>query len=273
MGRVSLPTADIVVVSYNCLAMLRGVLAQLAAVEGEDVTVTVVDNGSRDGCAEEAREWAARGERRRAMLNETNLGFAPAANQGARDGQGEVIVSVNPDVLLPEAWLPGVLGAFAAPRVGIAGPRLVQDGGHEYPLIDELWGSGACLAIRRTCWQELGGWDERFFLGWDDMDLVRRAYVEGWQIAGVPWVRVTHLGQQCPRAEEWRGRYDPASKAWFEEKWARPALRYLGDKSAYIVSVPARDLTMADLVNIRREAGLGRRDLVASRLYEPIGGN
>lgn len=273
MGRVTLPTADVVVVSFNCLEMLRGILAQLAGVEGADATVTLVDNGSHDGCREMGQAWAAEGERRRAILNDRNLGFAAAANIGARTGQGEVIVSVNPDVLLPDGWLAGVLSPFTSPQVGLSGPRLVQAGGNDYPPIDQMWGNGACLAIRRTVWEELGGWDERFFCGWDDMDLVRRVYIAGWQIAAVPWVRVTHLGQQCPRDEEWRGRYDPASKAWYEEKWARTALRYLGDKSSYIIGVPARDLTMTDLVNIRRETGMGRRDLAASRLYEPIGGD
>ena len=52
--------------------------------------------------------------------------------------------------------------------------------------------TGCCLLVRRECWEELGGFDEDFFLYYEDVDLCRRARAAGWSVWYEPAVRVTH---------------------------------------------------------------------------------
>jgi GT2 family glycosyltransferase len=55
------------------------------------------------------------------------------------------------------------------------------------------WATGCCLLVRRDCWRQLGGFDEDYFLYYEDVDLCRRARAAGWSVWYDPGVTVTHL--------------------------------------------------------------------------------
>ena len=59
--------------------------------------------------------------------------------------------------------------------------------------VDVDWVSGACMMVRRTAFDEVGGLDEQFFLYWEDADLCRRLYSNGWKTVYNPAASVTHL--------------------------------------------------------------------------------
>ena len=207
-------TLDVVVVTYESARHLTRCLAGLPA--GADVVV--VDNASADGSAELARTLGAR-----VVRNPGNLGFAAAANQGARLGRGGLVLFLNPDAALDPASLERLVDAVEGdPSVFAAGPRLRHPDGSEqrawwpFPSARATWiealglhrlrpvgtgpdGSvpfvvGACLLARRWHFETLGGFDERFWLYGEEADLCYRAARRGWTVRYVPEATAEHVG-------------------------------------------------------------------------------
>jgi GT2 family glycosyltransferase len=177
---------------------------------GDPVELVLVDNGSSD-------ETAAQ---RVQVRNDRNRGFAVACNQGAQYASGDVLVFLNNDTEPQQGWLaPLVAGLDEAT---ISGARLTYPSGqlqHTGVAVDfsqppgqEAWGltderesgfvpavTGACLAIRRAEFMHLGGFDDGFWNGYEDVDLCLRAG-RCWYAAES--VVVHHESQSGP--ERWR---------------------------------------------------------------------
>lgn len=203
---------DVVIVTYRSAAHLPACLEALPP----DAHIVVVDNASGDGSAEVARAAGAQ-----VLRNGDNRGFAAAANQGAREGDGELILFLNPDAVVGACELEVLTAGFEADaRLAAAGPRLVTPGGDEqrawwpFPSPGATWAEalglhrlgcgrsekrkgfvvGACLLVRRRAFEALGGFDERFWLYGEEADLCRRLWDDGWQVRLVPEAVATHLG-------------------------------------------------------------------------------
>lgn len=157
-----------------------------------------------------------------------NRGFARAVNEGCRLAGGEWCLLLNPDTSVPRGFLDQVLAAAdrlaaSAPRTGIVGFQLRNSDGSlqlssgAFPnLVGTLsgmtrsrrrrkyrslsprrpirasWVTGCCFLVRRDCLRDLGGFDEGFFLYYEDVDFCRRARARGWSVWYDPTVRVTH---------------------------------------------------------------------------------
>lgn len=162
------------------------------------------------------------------VLSDRNRGFAKAVNRGSRLSRGEWVLLLNPDVTVPDGFLDNVLDAAQRwpaldPRAGVIGFQLRnRDGtrqasaGHFPTLLSTVaglvlprarrkcrhqplsgrkpvaWVTGGCLLVRRDCFEQLGGMDERFFLYYEDVDFCRRARRLGWSVWYEPKLRVTH---------------------------------------------------------------------------------
>jgi N-acetylglucosaminyl-diphospho-decaprenol L-rhamnosyltransferase len=201
---------DVVVVSYESAASLPACLTALPASAG----AVVIDNASRDAGADVAESLGAT-----VVRNESNRGFAAAANQGARCGDAEYVLFLNPDAVLGERDLELLLDALERdPGAAAAGPRLLDARGHEqrswwpFPSPGATWAEafglqrlrqadpavgfavGACLLVRRDAFEELGGFDERFWLYGEEADLCRRAWDAGQRVLRVPAATARHIG-------------------------------------------------------------------------------
>lgn len=157
-----------------------------------------------------------------------NQGFARAVNEGCRLSRGEWYLLLNPDVRLPDHFLEGVFAARDRlanedPRTGVIGFQLRHgDGSRQFscgafptlvgtvsglalprarrkylPLRGRRrcrvpWVTGCCMLLRRECLRQLGGFDESFFLYYEDVDLCRRARANGWSVWYEPELRVVH---------------------------------------------------------------------------------
>jgi GT2 family glycosyltransferase len=120
----------VVIVSFNSWQFLQGCLESLSRADrgGGPIEVVVVDNASTDGTRENLRSCGHPGLR--LIENETNAGFAAAANAGIRATQSDYILLLNPDTVV-SATVIGAMVAFMEehPEAGIASPKLVlQDG-------------------------------------------------------------------------------------------------------------------------------------------------
>ena len=81
-------------------------------------------------------------------------------------------------------------------RRNVLSPPTAQESGSA-AAVD--WVSGSCLLVRRKAFDEIGGFDERYFLYWEDADLCRRLRNAGWSICFRPDARVVHVGARSSR--------------------------------------------------------------------------
>jgi GT2 family glycosyltransferase len=219
---VVVPTRDTRDVTLRCLASVT------AASRGVPADVVLVDDGSRDGTADEV---AARFPQARIIRHDTSLGFTASANAGLRMASGALLLLLNSDTELETGALDALVAAFDRdPRLGIAGGQLLYpDGSPQWsggaaptlawlfaeasgaaralgrvpgyrsvrPLApntdrDVDWVTGAAMAIRREVWTDVGPLDEAFRIYAQDLDFCVRARDRGWGVRIVSACRVRH---------------------------------------------------------------------------------
>ncbi len=251
-------TVSAVLVNYNDRehigACLDSLLPELAGPGDE---VIVVDNASTDGSREMVAE---RYPRVRLLTNKKNLGFARANNRGIRESRGGFLLILNTDtVLRPYSVRRLVETLESEPGAGACGPALVHpDGrfqvsfGREVGFFGQLfqkgllnpwwkrrlrravkprdaaWLSAACLLVRREAVERVHGFDEGFFLYFEDIDLCRRLRDAGWRLVFDPRVQVQHAGGGTTAARPRRSRMEyRRGQLRFYDKHASPISRGL----------------------------------------------
>jgi GT2 family glycosyltransferase len=238
------PRLSVVVVSYETREETLACLASLRAVP-LPLEVVVVDNASADGSAAAVRERfpAAIVEARA-----ENVGFARASNVGWRRSSAPYVLFLNSDAEVRPGALETMLGVLEARSdVGIVGPRTLNTDGTVQvacglPLTpigewrqgrlvhgvrrrdpdalaalearcarehDAAWVSGSCLLVRRETLESSAGFDERFFLYEEDVDLCERVRRAGLRVLHTPQAEVVHhLGRSMAHAPSSRVRYE-----------------------------------------------------------------
>jgi N-acetylglucosaminyl-diphospho-decaprenol L-rhamnosyltransferase len=150
------PTLTVVVISWKMHDLLRRMLSTLHVnVQGVDFEVVCIDNGSHDGTSEMvSREFP----QVRLLVNERNLGVAPARNQGIALARGRYIAILDADLeFVEDALTPLVQVLEADPRVGIAGSRLVFPDGQTQFNAKRFPGVFALLSRRIPLLRRLDG--------------------------------------------------------------------------------------------------------------------
>ncbi len=221
-----------VVVNYHSGPVIAECVASLLADVGTAAgppEVVVVDNGS-DGDA--LATWLAPFPAVTVLRPGSNLGYARAANLGIAATRAPFVAVFNPDASLEPGSAAAVLEAFANdPTVDVVGPRIRNPDGSVYPSARQApgtgiavghallggvaprnrfttayrqldtdpdiarevdWVSGAALWFRRAALDRVGGWDERFFLFMEDIDVCREIRDHGGRIRYEPRAGVTH---------------------------------------------------------------------------------
>jgi GT2 family glycosyltransferase/glycosyltransferase involved in cell wall biosynthesis len=158
----------------------------------------------------------------RIVRNSSNLGFVRTCNAGAAVARGKYLFFLNNDTLVRDGWLDRLVETFEqVPNVGIAGSKLLFENGRLQEaggiiwrlgdgwswgrdrdpnepafcfLRDADWVCGAALMIRRTTFEELGGFDELFAPGYyEDTDLSFRVRARGQRVVVQPASEIVHL--------------------------------------------------------------------------------
>lgn len=212
------PLVSVVILCYNNEDLLTTVIPSLQQQTFADrMEIIVADNGSKDGSVATARKLGAQ-----VVEVGWNAGFAIANNAGARAAKGKFLFFVNSDmrfeppcverlhdVLVGEPWL------FAADplqwnwdgsRVIHGETRLTPAGARSwFPgcRVDFMhqtertaivpWGCAGALMVDAEKFRAIGGWDDRFFLDCEDLDMCWRAWSRGWGTRYVPDARLWHL--------------------------------------------------------------------------------
>jgi GT2 family glycosyltransferase len=206
-GDAAPPAVSIVIPSWNGRGYLEECLPSLRAQTFTDFELVVVDNGSTDGTADYVRRtWPEA----RLLVHAGELGFCRAVNSGLDVARGELVVILNNDVVVEPAWLQELVACMERhPAAGFcsskalsyddprrldgAGAALAPSGwfyevGHgmtdqgQYDAEREVCvATGVSLMLRRSVLQEIGGLDEEFGTGCEDVDLTLRAFLAGYR--------------------------------------------------------------------------------------------
>lgn len=253
----------------NNLALTRACLESLRATLPAGLTheIILVDDGSTDG----TRDWlVALPAPFRVVLNERNLGYAVANNRAAALATGQYLALINNDLVLLPHWLDRMLAAHRSlgQRAGLVGNvqldartgaidhtgiiiNRVGKPEHDRtmpPRWEHLFSpvrrvpavTGACMMLERALWQQLGGFDEAYINGGEDIDLCFRARAAG-RVNAVALSSIVrhHISSSVGRklhdeqnsyrlARHWRREFiasaDIALRAWCRECAERTSL-------------------------------------------------
>lgn len=221
---------DIVIVNWNSGSQLADCLYSLSQSQVfNQWAIRVVDNGSSDrseACAENVQDVQL-------LKLRANKGFAAACNAAAAEGNGEFILFLNPDARLLPEMLRKLSAEIEAPEnssVAVFGVKLIGEDGQtqrgcarfptplhfivkslgltklsgvknmhmsdwdheETRLVDHV--IGAFYMIRRSVFEAVGGFDERFFVYLEDLDLSRRVYDAGYSVKYIATLTAFHRG-------------------------------------------------------------------------------
>lgn len=217
------------IINWNSGHWLKGCVASVLGASNAS-EIAVIDNASSDDSLKNLQgmdtDVAGFSDRVKIYRNTTNLGFAAGVNHAFAVTSAPFVLILNPDI----GVLPGAVDRLQ--RVLIDHPRAGAVGGHvgerylprRFPtvssLVRENLGFGkrksglhgdepceveqpaaAALLVRRTAFQEAGGFDDRFFPAWyEDVDFCRRLNTAGWKIYFDPGARFLHEGGYSAKA-------------------------------------------------------------------------
>jgi N-acetylglucosaminyl-diphospho-decaprenol L-rhamnosyltransferase len=275
-----------VVVEYESGPLLAECVDALRADDSAGpVEVVVVDNGSTGGSV---AEMLVRHPDVAVIAPHANLGYARGANLGVAATRAPTVLVCNADTRIERGSARAVLDAFAADdELAVVGPHIVNPDGSTYPSArsapgtgvavghallgrvapgnrftrayrqtdadpdrprDVDWVSGAALWFRRDALDRIGGWDERYFMFLEDVDVCRSIKDAGGGIRYEPAASVTHVvGASRKRApvrsvvDHHRAAYRYLDKWWTgPRRMALPAAAaFLGLRAAGAAGVAA----------------------------------
>lgn len=185
--------------------------------------------------------------------NPAALGFARNHNQAFAHCREDFFCVTNPDIRLPVDPFPGLLARMADPSVGLVAPMVlnpagaVEDSARRFPTLGSLlhkalggpdgrylltpspdagpcpvdWVAGMFLLFRAEAFRDVGGFDDKFHLYYEDVDICARLWKAGWKVMLSPDITVIHAAQRASRR-------DPQYMAWHASSMTRYFFKHLG---------------------------------------------
>lgn len=211
-----MPVVSFIVPLFNHLAQTREMLASLQASVPEklDYEIILADDASIDDTA----TWlkSLHDPRIKVLINETNKGYAFINNAGVQKSGGEFLCLLNNDLLFEPGWLEPMMAVLLSPELGaglvgnvqyrVADGTLDHAGVHvtpkgqihhiltlpNQPHIQVMAVTGACMLMRKSDFEALGGLDEAFVNGCEDIDLCFKLRAAGKAIYLASQSRIRH---------------------------------------------------------------------------------
>jgi GT2 family glycosyltransferase len=251
-GKISFPVTDEVCVSiiipvYNKWMYTRACLVSIFQnTHNIPYEVIIGDDGSSDGTVNIA-SWFANV---RVVKTEKNLGFLGNCDNAAKSARGKYVLFLNNDTIVREEWLDYLVRLIeGSDDIGLVGPKLIYHDGRlqeaggiiwkdasgwnygwgddpekpEYNYVKDVdYISGACLLVRKSLWNEIGGFDSRFAPAYyEDTDLAFEIRKSGFRTVYQPESEVIHLEGISNGKDIGSGmkRYQLENESKFLEKW------------------------------------------------------
>lgn len=212
---------SIITVTYNNENTIDDYLESVLKTKEKAYELIIIDNASPDGTVSKIPKHP----QIKLLVNKENLGFSKACNIGAKNARGEYLFFLNPDTKIFKNSIQNLLQYIKEnPSVGLVAPKLINRSGHAQPSVKKLPtvlgvfkeyylnisnsfdeyvpdGSepvevecvyGAAFIIRKDIFDKLGGFDEKFFLYYEDLDLCRRLKNLNLKIIYYPKAKIEH---------------------------------------------------------------------------------
>ena len=212
------PAVQVIIVAWNSGEHLQRALDALDAQSFRDFTVTVWDNASSDGAVDRLRTAA----NVQVVRSPENLGFAAGNNRAAALSRSPWIALLNPDAFPERTWLQALLDVASAHHAdAVASLQVTAEdsavldgagdvfsvagiawrGGYRHPRssaprepVEVFSPCGAAALYRRSAFEAVGGFDERYFCYFEDVDLGARLRARGGAVVMAPEAVVAHVG-------------------------------------------------------------------------------
>jgi GT2 family glycosyltransferase len=223
------PMISVIIIQYNNAEMTRKAIASFREHVRCEYEILLVDNASTE---ESAHEFLDEVQDVTCLRNKKNLGFGAANNLAAKSAKGDILLFLNNDTITTSDFVtPFIALSKTLDDLGIAGPRILnEDGsfqlsaGREVSVWQEMkdkflyalvqrniwfmrrsaawrfrrmkdvdWVTGAAMFVRATVFGEFCGFDDSFFMYFEDKDLCARAKSFGYRVVYYPEASVMHV--------------------------------------------------------------------------------
>lgn len=220
---------SIIIIQHNNSQLTRNAIESLLKYHKDNIEIILVDNNSTEaGAIEFIKDFPDI----KLVLNKKNIGFGAANNLAVKESNSEILLFLNNDVIITSEFLSKIEQKFNYdPQIGIIGPKLLNGDGsvqlsmgrlpsipveffdkflysavnkkskHVLSYINKeyskekqtFWVTGAALFIRRNLFLNLEGFDEKFFMYFEDKDLCARLIANGFKVIYFPESSLIHL--------------------------------------------------------------------------------
>ena len=227
----SWPRISVIVCTCNGSRTIHDCLRALAKVDYPDFEVIVVDDGSTDDTARIVREYDSV-----RLISTENCGLSCARNTGLEAATGEIVAYVDDDAYPDVHWLKYLAATFqTTDHAGVGGPNIpppvdgpIADcvanapGGPVHVLLSDREAEhipGCNMAFRKTRLEAIGGFDPRFRVAGDDVDVCWRLQERGWTLGFHPAAIVWHHRRNSVRTYWKQQRGYGKAEAMLQQKW------------------------------------------------------
>ena len=224
------PRVSVVVCSHNGARTIRDTLDGLRHLAYPDFEVIVVDDGSTDATAMIADEYDVR------LIRTENSGLSSARNTGLAAATGEIVAYTDDDARPDSHWLTYIASSFmSTEHAAIGGPNIAPPGdgpiancvanapgGPVHVLLTDQVAEhipGCNMAFRRERLIEIGGFDPRYRVAGDDVDICWRLQERGWTVGFSPAAMVWHHRRNSIRTYWKQQQGYGKAEALLEAKW------------------------------------------------------
>jgi GT2 family glycosyltransferase len=289
---------NVIIITYHSKTIIEKCIDSLVASEGAKVSITVVDNASKDGTdalVEQKYPFVT------LLRNRKNVGYSQAINKGVRNTNSDFVIIANADVVFDcDAVHKLIRYLNRNPEVGVVGAQQVfPDGkwqrsyGNVPGIIDSVknlvgittlhnlirrfaWPrkidkypknvgyiDGAAMAIRKEAYESVGGFDENFFFYGEEADFCFRLRKSGWGVVFLPLTHIIHIrGGSSTKVEKLTDKY---SKLQVDSKLVFVRKHYLRrQRQIYIIIEMIHAKKMAYIYKfIKRFAPKNKREYLS----------
>ena len=208
------PLVSIIIVNYNGKSYLEQCFKSLEKINYENYEIILVDNNSTD----DSIQFIKRNYPSTIIIKlDKNYGFAYPNNVGAKNARGKYILFLNNDTKVTSNFITELVNALENHSdVAICQSMLLKPDGEvdssgdfvdsigvafsskeKVDKIKEILSAkGAAMMVRKDIFEKLGGFDEKFHVSFEDVDLGWRAWISGYKVVIVPTSLVFHVGGQ-----------------------------------------------------------------------------